>query len=85
MARYRYAAPAQDRRPEQRGTYVNRDGIISHGLRAAGDVPATADIKHLEPCDRFAAALAAQNAVVLTPEEDEFLEFEVREIMDLAS
>jgi len=85
MARYRYAAPVSDRRPEQRGMWVDPDGIISYGLRTPRDVPATADIKHLEQCDRFAAALAIQNAVVLTPEEDAFLEFEVDEIMSLAS
>lgn len=74
----------EEKKAEVRGMWVNAAGTISYGLRSSGDVPAD-DVSHLEPCDRYAGALANTNAVRMTPEENAFLDDEVREIMSLAS
>lgn len=84
----RFQSEVPVNRPEERGTFVNPHGMISYGVRAAGEVPATADLVEIEKADRYGAALASYNSIrteIVSDLSALWVAETVKEVMGLAT
>lgn len=88
MARYRKKIDVA-RPVARRGTWVNVNGVISHGIATHGEVEVKTDLTNVGADDRFATAMAALAVDSPTPAPSEVeqarLEEEVEEVMYLAT